>query len=273
MRPAITAAGRRRFQQLLRHPWQLHPRQQQQQHARGVFDPTQQVCTWFSRGNFVASNHFANNGGNGNPTNGDIANQATGLLDAAGCAKNNNGCVPAPNPDPNCFATNALGGSTSEWPLGLQEAPCPPGLSETPLLTAQLVCATGAASLFTAGTPITPPPCNIPGFNYPQHDGNCTAPGQQVVAADDPTTKFCFLPLSYTLSPAVSPPMPDPCAGVPVNAWCSAPTTVVSGASKQLPDTAAGRPGPWLPIAAAILVGAISAGGLRRRRRRRTAVT
>src|SRR5258708_3759757 len=91
----------------------------------GVFDPTQQVCTWFSRGNFVASNHFANNGGNGNPTNGDIANQATGLLDAAGCAKNNNGCVPAPNPDPNCFATNPLRGSTHQWPPGPPETPHP----------------------------------------------------------------------------------------------------------------------------------------------------
>ncbi len=223
----------------------------------GVWNSQSGICTWFSRGNYVASNHFLGNGAFGNPTNGDIANQATGALDASACPRGNDGCVPAANPDPNCFSGNLLGSPTSEWPLGLQEAPCPPGASETPLLTAQLVCATGAASLFTAGSGITPPTCNVPGFNYPQHDGVCTAPGQQVIAADDPNTKFCFLPLSYTLSAAVSPTMPDPCAGVPANAFCSPP----------LPAT--GRGLNFAPMLLAILSAGslVSAAAWRRRRR------
>ncbi|HXA41702.1 MAG TPA: hypothetical protein VNV65_02195 [Candidatus Solibacter sp.] len=201
----------------------------------GVFDPTHNVCLWYSRGNYVANNKFLNNGGNGNASNGDIANQASGALDASACPQNNTACTPAPNADPNCFASNSNSGSggLSEWPAMLQEAPCPPGLSDPTVLTAQLVCATGAASLFTMGL-VNPPACPM-GANYPQHDGNCTAPGQQVVAADDPNTKFCFLPLSYTLSAAISPPMPDPCAGVPANAFCQ------TASMPPLPGTSTAR--------------------------------
>lgn len=242
----------------------------------GVFDPTHNVCTWFSRGNYVANNQFLNNGGFNNPTNGDIANQAAGALDASGCPRNNTLCTPGtvvPNPDPNCFVTNTNTGpgGFKEWPALLQETPCPPGSSDATVLTAQLVCATGALSLFTMGL-VTPPACPV-GANYPQNDGICTAPGQQVVAADDPNTKFCFLPLSYTLSASVSPPMPDPCAGVPANAYCQVAAAVPSPTPSALPFTAALPGSPiGVPVVAAlpviVLLAAVSLLARRRRGRR-----
>ena len=70
----------------------------------------------------------------------------------------------------------------------------------------------------------------LAGLNYPKHTTpvQCNASDQAVLTpATDSTNGVCFLKLSYTLSPAVSPAMPDPCAGVPSNAFC--------------PDTAAGR--------------------------------
>jgi hypothetical protein len=202
-------------------------------------NPAQFVCHWFSRGNYVATNTFTNNGGFGNPSNGDIANQATGALDASGCARNAMTCTPAANPDPNCFKSNTLSSPTSEWPALLQETTCPPGNSESPVLTAQLVCATGAASLFTQGTALpTPPPCNVPGQHllYPTHNATAStcAPTGAVVTptGGSPTVAVCFLPLSYTLSAAVSPSMPDPCVGVPANAFC--PTAAVSEGAPSL---------------------------------------
>ena len=50
---------------------------------------------------------------------GNIANQASGALDASACPRGNGQggnppCVPsATNPDPNCFKTNTLGSATS----------------------------------------------------------------------------------------------------------------------------------------------------------------
>jgi hypothetical protein len=191
----------------------------------GVWESNSGICTWFSRGNYVANNVFTNNGGFGNPTNGDIANQASGASDASACPRNQTSpCTPAANPDPNCFANNTLTSSTSEWPSGLQEAPCPPGSSESGVLTQQLLCATGATSLFTQGTGLTPPPCNVPGSNYPQHNATsttCSAPAVPTPASASADVAVCFLPLSYTLSPAVSPSMPNQCAGVPPNAFCA----------------------------------------------------
>ena len=191
----------------------------------GVNNTTSGVCLFFSRGNHVANNTFATNGFFANPTNSDIANQATGALDASGCAKNASpACTPVPNPDPNCFTGNTGTPLTEDPPnvppgAGLQEFACPPGTSDSGALTAQLVCATGAASLFTPG--FTPPPCPT-GASYPQHDGNCT--GQGVPTGGNPpgdnATRVCFLPLSYTLSSAVSPPMLQPCDGVPANDFC-----------------------------------------------------
>jgi hypothetical protein len=236
--------------------------------AGGVWNSLTGVCLWFSRGNYVANNQFKGNAFFGNPTNADIGNSAVGALDASACPRGNNGCVPAPNIDQNCFTSNTLSSATSEWPPGLQEAPCPPGLTDPPLLTAELICATGAASLFTAGTPVSAPPCTLPGANYPQHDGICTAPGQQVTAADDPNTKLCFLPLSHTLDPAVNPTMPDPCAGIPANPWCPGDAvSTVLGAATVLPFTGTGGPLEVLPLVLAILGAGIIVSGIAWRRR------
>jgi hypothetical protein len=175
-----------------------------------VQNPGQFVCYWYSRGNTIASNTNATNGFFGNTTNGDIANQASGSAwaptDTYGGA-----------PDPNCFHGNTNPAGVKEWPVGLQTAACPPGASESAALTAQLVCATGAASLFTQGL-ANPPSCPA-GSSYPQHNGICTAPAV-LTPAGDTSNGVCFMPLSYTLGPAVSPTMGNPCAGVPTNRFC-----------------------------------------------------
>jgi hypothetical protein len=176
------------------------------------------VCHWYSRGNTVANNTNLTNGFFGNTTNGDIANQASG----ATCAPSDTYCGTPPQADPNCYHGNTNTSGIKEWPTGpagLQETPCPPGASETPVLTAQLVCATGAASLFTMG--LANPPACPSGSSYPQHDGVCTPPAVLTPPLDT-TNGVCFLPLSYTLDPALNAPMPDPCAGVPPNAFCLA---------------------------------------------------
>ena len=137
-------------------------------------DPSQvTLCTWFSLGNFVGNNQFWSNGGFNATTNGDIANQAPGTAKAP---SDTVGTVP----DPNCFKGNQNldpGNQLKEWPpgpgpTGLQEAPCPPSAFETPLLTAELVCATGAASLFTMGQ--VNQDCPDPA-KYPKHNGVCGA--------------------------------------------------------------------------------------------------
>src|SRR4029077_11503433 len=115
---------------------------------------------------------------------------------------------------------------------------------------AQLVCATGALSLFTSA--LGPCPAT-PVSTYPQHDGNCAAPAV-LTPAGDKVNGVCFLPLSYTLSAQVSPPMPDPCAGVPSNAFCPATAAASPGAAVTAnPNTSADRTGvAW--VAAAVLL-------------------
>ncbi|MFN2581744.1 MAG: hypothetical protein ABR498_03270, partial [Candidatus Dormibacteria bacterium] len=75
--------------------------------------PPQEVCMFFSRGNEIARNVMHDNGGFGNITNGDIANEASG------------GAVPPDSPEPNCFTGNTdTAGTVSQWPPGLQTT-CP----------------------------------------------------------------------------------------------------------------------------------------------------
>jgi hypothetical protein len=212
---------------------------------------TPEVCYWYSLGNHVARNTFTTNGAFGNPTNGDVANQGPG---SAKALSDGVGQVP----DPNCFSGDGnSSGSVSQWPATLESSPCVPGPanSEQAVLTAQLVCATGAASLFTQGTGITPPSC--PG--YPAHDGVCS-PGAQLTPAGDRTNGVCFAPLSRVLSAAVSPTMPDPCAGVPTNAYCPAAAVVTAAPSPSpsaLPLTGGGSPAslPLATLLALALVG------------------
>ena len=199
-----------------------------------------EICYWYSLGNHVASNRFTGNGAFGNTTNGDVANQALGSIKAV---SDTVGTIP----DPNCFSADVnTGGTLKQYPPTLEASPCIAGAtnSEQAVMTAQLVCATGAASLFTAGTGVTPPDC--PG--YPVHDGVCAAPAV-LSPAGDTANGVCFAPASRTLSAAVSPPMPDPCAGVPANAYCPV------AAPSALPLTATTLAGPLsVPVLVAGLV-------------------
>jgi hypothetical protein len=228
-------------------------------------DPTNStpyVCYWFSRGNYVAKNIFKNNGGFGNATNGDVANQGSGATAAPSDTMGSGA-------DPNCFKNNTNAtGSVTEWPAGLQAAPCPPSTFESAVLTAQLVCGTGATSLFTMG--LIPPVACPQGAAYPQHDARCTAPAV-LTPAGDTTNGVCFLPLSYTLSAAVSPPMPDPCLGVPANAYCPAAAAAPSPApTPLLPNTSLTNTSTPLDAGLLVLVfiAAAQVGLLERRRRR-----
>jgi len=223
-------------------------------------NPVQLICLWYSRGNWVAGNQFAHNGFFGNPTNGDIANGATGALWAPTDA--NGGA-----PDPNCFSANTdAGGITADPPM-LQTVPCGVANSDT-ANAAEIVCATGATTLFVNGAPPCP---NIPVTSYPQHDANCTS-GAQLTPAGDTTNGVCFLPLSYTLSARVSPSMPDPCAGVPANAYCTPAASSLganAAATSGLPGTRADR--AWAGGAAAVVVVTLAAAvGTRRSRSRRS---
>jgi hypothetical protein len=94
----------------------------------------------------------------------------------------------------NCFyANHALSGTLTSQPAHIQRAtvdgkPCKaPGTSTDPALTGQLICATGATGLG---------PCPA-GSHYPQQ------------------TRIVLAPLPLL------PTMPDPCAGVPWNAFCA----------------------------------------------------
>ena len=215
-----------------------------------------EVCYFFSRGNHVANNRFLGNGSYGNVTNGDIANQSSG----AGATSDPENSAQF---DPNCFATNTNNGSSTvtEWPAdlppgtGLQEAPCPPGRFDSTVLLGQLVCATGADSLFSNGAVTTPCP---EGAVYPQRDlSKCTGANMVAMPSADDPNGVCFAKLSYTLSPSVSPPMPDPCAGVPANAYCPSTATAPSPTPSILPLTSAAVPAS---LPAALLVIAAIAG-------------
>jgi hypothetical protein len=211
------------------------------------------VCFFQSLGNLVANNQFAHNGGYGNPTNADIANQAANAPTAAN---------PTAPLDPNCFRGNTDPGGLTQWPPTLQAA-CTPG--DSVLLTAEIVCATGAGALIVPGA--TCPP-TIGGVtypaSYPQHDGVCgTARSPGVLTpAGDRTNGVCLIALKTSLS---QKSMPNPCAGVPTNAFCNRDL-----ASSTRPVSAR-RSDNGLLAAAGLAVMVSIAGIVARRRRSRLA--
>ncbi len=131
-------------------------------------------CYFADWGNEIAHNTFANNGGFGNVTNGDIGNIAD-QHDPGNCFHDNTNKVGAVTTAPTDLQTAA--GTCGQANAGA-------GLTSD--LTLQVICATEAFG----ACPSTP------GKSYPRR------------------TKL-VLP---ALTPQVS--MPDPCAGVPSNAWC-----------------------------------------------------
>ena len=152
----------------------------------GVNNSVSGVCLFFS-GNYTANNHFTGNAFFGNATNADIANQAAGTecrqLSTWQRHPNQPPAHRRPSLTRTAFTGNTdagtISGGPSEDPQGLQESPC--GLHDSGPLTAALVCATGAATLFTPSGAPAAPPC--PG--YPQRDDKCTAPAV-LTPADDP---------------------------------------------------------------------------------------
>jgi hypothetical protein len=226
----------------------------------GVPDTPTEVCTWFSLGNYVAHNVFSNNGSTGNASNGDVANEAAGSTKAPSDDVGT-------SPDPNCFQNDTNAGGLKQDPAGMESAPCAVGPSNSDITNVvQLVCATGAAGLIVPGAPPCP---GGSGFAYPQHDGVCKA-GDVLTPAGDTNNGVCFAPISRVLSASVSPPMPDPCAGVPANAYCNAATAVPTASpSSALPLTAPGGGRVVaIPLAFVLLVAFVAAPMLTRRARR-----
>jgi len=150
------------------------------------------LCYFIAHGNQIYDNTLYNNGGFTNPPNGDLASQPA---------------APAPR---NCFYgnTDSQGPLTSDPPAiqTVDGQPCSaPGVGDSGPLTAELVCASGifGACPDTSGVPGSPPV-----NNYPQPTGPALIPFS--VADSQPT-------------------MPNPCRGVPDNAWCLGgnPTTSI----------------------------------------------
>jgi hypothetical protein len=158
-------------------------------------NPVTPLCDYPAFGNHVIGNTFSNNGGSGNPANGDIAVAA------------------APHNPGNCFSgnTDTAGTLTSDPPLVETLMPdcTQPNGYVGPSLVGLLCASPGAVSIggFVPTCPQTPV------TNYPT-----------------PTT-VVFKPIPHNLAS-----MPDPCDGVPYNAWCPAPTSTV------LPTTGGGAP-------------------------------
>jgi hypothetical protein len=139
-------------------------------------------CYYGDWGNEVVGNSFKNNGGFGNPTNGDI------------------GTIADEHDPGNCFHDNTNPGGVTTSPANLQvtNGTCGvanAGASVTSELTTQVVCAAEAFG-----------PCPAtPGQAYPRQ------------------TKLNLPGLS------TQPTMPNPCAGVPNNPWCTKSGPISAG--------------------------------------------
>jgi hypothetical protein len=137
-------------------------------------------CIYDPQSNALLNNTYSGNGGYGNATNGDFG-QIT-LFAGEG---------------QNCYGGNIAPAGFTPSNLEQAQPPSSCGVTTTapnpgqPLFT-QLVCATGFAIQL-------PPPLN-----------DCTG------AVYPPFTT----PPTLTTAPANLPTMPNPCQGVPANAWC-----------------------------------------------------
>jgi hypothetical protein len=163
------------------------------------------LCYYDNWGSEFAFNTFTGNGFYGNPSNGDIA-EASQAGGPAG---------PNYNPDSNCFHDNTdTGGTLTTAPANLDsynhcgQTYTP---SSDPTFTMQIAC---ASSLLVSCPSTT-------AANYPK-----------------PTNVVLKLP------PA-QPTMPNPCAGVPADPWCSGQASTVSacvrGRSLSIPAALAPR--------------------------------
>jgi hypothetical protein len=157
-----------------------------EQHCQGGINggPPTNLCLYDDWGNEVAGNTFRHNGFYGNDTNGDI------------------GEITSTSAPTNCFHGNveAGGGSVTTSPSGLQQSKPKCGSNAAPdpnpSMTNQVAC---DSQFFASLSPTGSSPCT-PGSKYPTK------------------TRVVMHPL-----PAGLATMPNPCAGVPANPWCSPP--------------------------------------------------
>jgi hypothetical protein len=151
--------------------------------AGGISGPND-ACLYDDWGNTLVGNTFTHNGFFGNPSNGDFAELTT---------------TAAPS---NCFSANTdTGGAVTSSPPGLEQLkPCSSGHPTVPpdpnaVFLAEVACDSQFfATLLPAGSGC------LPTDNYPRSGG-----------------KVILHSLPSNLAT-----MPNPCAGVPANSWCSA---------------------------------------------------
>jgi hypothetical protein len=206
----------------------------------GIFVPAPaNVCYYSATGDVSIDNQFQNNGFFGNPTNGDIGlatiahtpgNCFAGDQDPAGGTTTNSTDPVGMESNPLYAPTNGMCTNTNTGDMGplAAEALCDTQLL-APCPTLNTLCD------YNPNLPCIPAPA-FP-LNYPR-------PGT----------------IQLSMPPA-QPTMPDPCSGVPANAWCSAPAA-------DAPDV------PYAIAPAAVggaVVGVWALGGRLRVRRRHTA--
>jgi hypothetical protein len=170
--------------------------------APGSFLGVTLPCIYDDWGNALIGNTFTGNGFFGNPSNGDFAEQTN-----------------SPGHPINCYGGNVdTSGTVTSSPPALQttNAHCgQPALAPdtNPVFTSQVLC----DSLFIG--PNTPCP---PGAKYPRSGGKV---------------------IMHPLPPARElTTMPNPCAGVPANAWCTAAAR--KPANRRQPGRRGGAPAP-----------------------------
>jgi hypothetical protein len=143
------------------------------------------ACVYDDGGNALIDNAYSHNGSFGNPSNGDYADLTLGTQGS------------------NCFSGNTdNGGPATTSPTGLEAAkPCQgavppaPGPDPDPVFAGEVAC---DSTISLEGLP--PDFACPPGSNYPRQDPS------KIVMQPLPTNQL--------------PSMPDPCSGVPTNAWC-----------------------------------------------------
>jgi hypothetical protein len=140
------------------------------------------MCLYDESGDALINNTYAGNGFFANPTNGDFA--AVNL-------------EPGPT---DCYAGNTEvgGGAATSSPPALQlTSPTCTGSTALPNLNLPFLDEVACDSQSVALGPITGGAACLPGANYPRRTG------------------VVLHPLPSNLAT-----MPDPCSGVPANAWC-----------------------------------------------------
>lgn len=145
------------------------------------------LCLYDEYGDALINNTYTDNGFFGNPTNGDFA--AVNLeLDPTDCFRGNT--------DTGGRLTSSPAGAEQTYPSCNGRDAIDPNL----LFLDQVACDSGSISLGGIGGSALCPP----GANYPRSTG----------------------PVMHPL-PGGLESMPNPCAGVPANPWCSGPLTRV----------------------------------------------